>query len=248
LGYLPPKAKITAAAQQFPLDLCAGVATSANERSFSEMSPQMTGLPSPTLSPTAEERTLEILASIRQAFAEKGFDGASMQDLARAAGMSVGNFYRYFPSKAAIVQAMCGYDLAEIQQEFSEIRASDNPMAGLRARILAHLADEGETKDGQLWAEITAAAMRKPEIGEASRQMEETITALMTETFARATRRRSEDARARYQGQCQLLVMLVKAMAIRTAQCGPASPALAAQVVAVIDRILAEISTDVAES
>lgn len=37
-----------------------------------------------------------------------------MQDLARAAGMSVGNFYRYFPSKAAIVQAMCGYDLAEI--------------------------------------------------------------------------------------------------------------------------------------
>jgi hypothetical protein len=53
-----------------------------------------------------------------------------------------------------------------------------------------------------------------------------------------------DEARARYEGQCQMLVMLVKAMAMRTAQCGPAGPALEAQVHAVIDRILADISTD----
>ena len=51
-------------------------------------------------------REYEILDNIRHTFAEKGFDGASMQDLARAAGMSVGNFYRYFPSKAAMVEAI----------------------------------------------------------------------------------------------------------------------------------------------
>ena len=191
----------------------------------------------------AEERSHEILASIRQAFAEKGFDGASMQDLARAAGMSVGNFYRYFPSKMAIVQAMCGYDLAEIQGEFAEIEKAEEPMAALRARILAHF-DEEQLKDGQLWAEITAAAIRKPEIGEAARQMEETIVTLLTTIFARVTGRPEAEARARYEGQCLMLVMLVKAMAMRTAQCGPAGPALEAQVHAVIDRILADISTD----
>lgn len=196
--------------------------------------------------PAAEERSHEILASIRQVFAEKGFDGASMQDLARAAGMSVGNFYRYFPSKAAIVQAMCGYDLAEIQGDFAEIQTSDRPMACLRDRILNHFSEES-MKDGQLWAEITAAAIRKPEIGEAARQMEETIVSLLATIFAHTTRRSVEDARSRYQGQCQMLVMLVKAMATRTAQCGPASPALAAQVVAVIDRILFDISNDKAE-
>lgn len=200
----------------------------------------------PQTAPTAEERSLEILGSIRQAFAEKGFDGASMQDLARAAGMSVGNFYRYFPSKAAIVEAMCGYDLAEIQSDFAEIQTSDKPMACLRDRILAHF-DEDSLKDGQLWAEITAAAIRKPEIGAAARQMEETITRLLCAIFAKITQRSMEDACRRYEGQCQILVMLVKAMAMRTAQCGPASPALAAQVVAVIDRILTEISNDKAE-
>jgi AcrR family transcriptional regulator len=196
--------------------------------------------------PAAEERSHEILASIRQAFAEKGFDGASMQDLARAAGMSVGNFYRYFPSKAAIVQAMCGYDLAEIQADFAEIQTSDRPMACLRDQILNHFSEEA-MKDGQLWAEITAAAIRKPEIGAAAHEMEETIVSLLATIFAHTTRQSVEVARQRYEGQCQMLVMLVKAMAIRTAQCGPASPALAAQVVTVIDRILSDISNDHAE-
>lgn len=196
--------------------------------------------------PAAEERSHEILASIRQAFAEKGFDGASMQDLARAAGMSVGNFYRYFPSKAAIVEAMCGYDLAEIQGEFAEIQTSDRPMVFLRDRILNHFSEEA-MKDGQLWAEITAASIRKPEIGAASRQMESTIVRLLAAVFAQATRRSLEDAEMRYAGQCQMLVMLVKAMAIRTAQCGPACPALATQVVDIIDRILTDISNDKAE-
>lgn len=202
-----------------------------------------TAAPSPTV---AEERSLEILGLIRQAFAEKGFDGASMQDLARAAGMSVGNFYRYFPSKAAIVQAMCGYDLAEIQGEFAAIQTSDKPMACLRERILAHFGEES-LKDGQLWAEITAAAIRKPEIGEASRAMEESIVSMLSAIFAHVTKRNIDEARRRYEGQSQMLIMLVKAMATRTAQCGPASPALAAQVVAVIDRILNDISNDIAE-
>ncbi|MFN4191876.1 MAG: TetR/AcrR family transcriptional regulator [Tabrizicola sp.] len=202
--------------------------------------------PLPQAAHAPEDRSLEILGSIRQAFAEKGFDGASMQDLARAAGMSVGNFYRYFPSKAAIVEAMCGYDLSEIEGEFAEIQTSDRPMACLRDRILNHFSEES-MKDGQLWAEITAAAIRKPEIGAAARQMEDTITMLLAAIFASVTNRTIDEARQRYEGQCQMLVMLVKAMATRTAQCGPASPALAGQVVAVIDRILAEISNDKAE-
>ncbi len=47
--------------------------------------------------PTAiDRRQMDILEAVHSTFVEKGFDGASMQDLARAAGMSVGNFYRYF--------------------------------------------------------------------------------------------------------------------------------------------------------
>ncbi len=194
----------------------------------------------------AEERSQEILASIRQVFAEKGFDGASMQDLARAAGMSVGNFYRYFPSKAAIVQAMCGLDMADIQKDFADVQGSDAPMQCLRGRILGHFTEEA-LKDGQLWAEVTAASIRKPEIGEVARQMEEGITAFLATVFARITRRSFDDARQRYEGQCQILILLVKGLATRTAQFGPASPALTDQAMGIVDAILNEISNDSAE-
>jgi AcrR family transcriptional regulator len=201
-------------------------------------------LPQP--SHTAEERSHEILFSIRQAFAEKGFDGASMQDLARAAGMSVGNFYRYFPSKAAIVTAMVGLDLAEIQRDFAEILVSTDPMAGLRAKILERLG-ENCSDDGGLWAEITAAAIRKPEIGIAALEMETAIVTHIAEVFARATGRPLADVQVRYAGHAQMLVMLVKAVAMRSSQCGPASPAMAAMVVRTIDMILNDISTDIAK-
>lgn len=194
----------------------------------------------------AEDRSQEILASLRQAFAEKGFDGASMQDLARAAGMSVGNFYRYFPSKEAIIQAMCGMDMAEIQKDFFDVQASDAPITCLRDRILRHFGDEA-LKDGQLWAEVTAASIRKPEIGAFARQMEEDITAFLAAVFASITRRRVDEARARYEGECQMLILLVKGVATRAAQFGPASPALAAEVMRIVDDILTKISTDVSE-
>jgi AcrR family transcriptional regulator len=197
----------------------------------------------PQLTHTAEERSHEILFSIRQAFADKGFDGASMQDLARAAGMSVGNFYRYFPSKAAIVEAMVGLDLAEIQRDFAEIERSDDPMAGLRAKILSRLTEDCQ-EDGRLWAEITAAAIRKPEIGIATLQMEATVVTHMAQVFARVTGRSLADAQERYAGHSQMLVMLVKAVAMRTSQCGPASPAMAAMVVRTIDLILNDVSND----
>ncbi len=69
----------------------------------------------------ADPRVDAILVQARHAFVEKGFDGASMQDLARAAGMSAGNFYRYFPSKAALVEALVNRDLEEVEREFAEV-------------------------------------------------------------------------------------------------------------------------------
>jgi AcrR family transcriptional regulator len=199
-----------------------------------------------TLIPSAEERSYEILGSLRHAFAEKGFDGASMQDLARAAGMSVGNFYRYFPSKAAIVEAMCRLDLREIERDFAEIMTSRDPMTALRAKILEHINGECH-KDGQLWAEITAASIRKAEIASASARMEEEIVANIATVFAHITGRKPDEAIRRYRGQCQVLVMLVKATTIRSSQHGPADAEFAGQIHRIIDQILTDVSNDIAK-
>jgi AcrR family transcriptional regulator len=52
------------------------------------------------------ERCEAIRTALRQVFAEKGFDGATTRDLAKAAGVSEALLYRHFPSKKAMYEAM----------------------------------------------------------------------------------------------------------------------------------------------
>lgn len=122
----------------------------------------------------ANKRVCEILEKVKSTFAFNGFDGASMQDLARAAQMSVGNFYRYFPSKNAIITALVERDLREIESVFETVRAASDPgpvfMQLLRRRI-----ETLPIEDAALWTEVQAAAFRSPEIGALMANMEETV-------------------------------------------------------------------------
>jgi AcrR family transcriptional regulator len=58
------------------------------------------------------EKRSQILAGARQVFFDRGFDAASMGDIARAAGVSKGTLYVYFENKedlfAELVSSECG--------------------------------------------------------------------------------------------------------------------------------------------
>jgi AcrR family transcriptional regulator len=194
--------------------------------------------------PQADHRAVEILEGVRLAFAEKGFDGASMQDLARACGMSVGNFYRYFPSKAAIVAALVTRDLAEVESEFRQIILSPDPMSALRAALRHRIEEDHCAADGQLWAEVTAASLRKPEIAELSRQMEAEVGRYLCIVFASVRGIPAEVARQRYAAHASLLVMMVKASAMHRGETPQAQADLTALTIRTVNRILDEIVHD----
>ena len=52
------------------------------------------------------ERKPQILQAAAQVFLQKGFTAARMEDIAKQAGLSVGNLYRYFPGKLDITLAL----------------------------------------------------------------------------------------------------------------------------------------------
>jgi AcrR family transcriptional regulator len=53
-----------------------------------------------------EERPRDIIAAALAVFAEKGFAGARMEEIARRAGLSKGALYLYFPTKEAMFRAV----------------------------------------------------------------------------------------------------------------------------------------------
>ena len=186
-------------------------------------------------------REQEILVAIRHVFAERGFDGASMQELARAAGMSVGNFYRYFPSKAAMVEAIIRRDLDEVEGQFAMVAQAPDPLLALRLALHARIRHElCDCDDAPLWAEITAAALRKPEIADVTRRMEGEITRYLTRAFACSTGLSESEAEARFSAHARLIVMLVKASAMQAET--PGSEALTLLVLRHVDMLIDEIA------
>ena len=194
-----------------------------------------------------DDRTAAILEGVKRAFAEKGFDGASMQDLARAAGMSAGNFYRYFPSKNAIVAAMIARDLADVQRDFEIVQTSANPALALKQKFEERI-DNLDCHDGPLWAEIDAAALRRADIGEIVDRMEQEIAFFLTTVFARISGLPAEVARARFSGQAAFLVLLFKGASQRLSGRGCQLPDatrrnLRSLILRTIDQTLAEIAS-----
>ena len=191
--------------------------------------------------PTADQRSAEILAAVRMAFVEKGFDGASMQDLARAAGISVGNFYRYFPSKSAIIQALIAADVAMINYDFAEVIASTTPMASLRAMISQRIDDQCDADTGALWAEIEAAARRSPEIGHAACRVEEDVLSCLNRVFAAETGLSPATCAARFAAPALFIMMLFKAATSIDRTPAATRTDLKAHILRAIDQTLADI-------
>ncbi|BBG01800.1 MULTISPECIES: TetR/AcrR family transcriptional regulator [Pseudonocardia] len=107
-------------------------------------------------------RTREVLLqAAAEVFAERGYDGASVDEIAGAAGVSVGSIYSRFGSKRNLFrQLMTQYmerDLIRVRDGFAA-----GPEGGLRA--LDDLVQETATSRRQtlLDAETWASAMRTP--------------------------------------------------------------------------------------
>jgi AcrR family transcriptional regulator len=69
-------------------------------------------------------RRQAIVAAVRGTFAEKGFDGTTTRELARAAGVSEALLYKHFPSKESLYAAMLD-------------ACANGPMAAEFTRVLA---------------------------------------------------------------------------------------------------------------
>lgn len=118
-----------------------------------------------------QEHTDARMRAIRDAanvvFARHGSEKATMQEIAREAGLSPGALYLYYSSKADLLRAVCDEKAEHIQQVFvSAASGAEAPLDALR-RVADHLVEEildaefAAAMAGNL--EMSVAAARDPE-------------------------------------------------------------------------------------
>ncbi len=164
----------------------------------------------PDTSYQPDDRLSAILVAAKNAFAEKGFDGASMQDLARAAQMSAGNFYRYFASKNALIEALIAHDLAEIRTDFGRVQGAEDPMMTFETIFSEHF-DRHDCTDAALWAEIDAMAGRRPEVRQIVLRMEAEIEGYLNAVFGMLSGLTPQAVVQRFPAHATFLIVLFKA-------------------------------------
>lgn len=86
-------------------------------------------------------RAAEIVDAAAFVFSERGYHGASTQDIADVLGIRQASLYYYFPSKEAALEAVCMRGVEGFVEQAAATAAGDEPAPEkLRALILGHLA------------------------------------------------------------------------------------------------------------
>lgn len=90
--------------------------------------------------PRWERRRREVLGIAATAFAEKGYLGASMKDIAERLGVRQASLYYYVPSKEAALAAICEMGVTDFIEQLADILARPLPTTEkIRAAVANHL-------------------------------------------------------------------------------------------------------------
>jgi TetR/AcrR family transcriptional regulator, cholesterol catabolism regulator len=95
---------------------------------------------SPHRPPVSQEKLRLILRHAAQAFAEKGYEGASIRDISRASGVSLAGMYYYVESKQKLLYLIQLYSFRTILARLEKRLAGENdPVERLRILVYNHL-------------------------------------------------------------------------------------------------------------
>lgn len=141
--------------------------------------------------PRAEARKAQVLNAATECFRRQGFHGASMAQISKAAGMSVGHIYHYFENKEAIIAAIVERDLLNLLTITQRIRAASADGDILRAMVddIQNCTEElNNDQDAPLMLEIISEAARNPDVATivqtADRTARERLVELVREGLA----------------------------------------------------------------
>lgn len=186
----------------------------------------------PTKPERDEKRRAEIVAAARHCVLRHGFHAASMAQIAGQAQMSVGQIYRYFENKDAIVHAIVEHIISErLAWIAGTARNTDLPMV-----LAQRMFDREHADDQALLLEVTAEASRNPVVADIVRDADRRLHATaVAAVLADHPRLSAAEASARV----EFMAVLSEGTAFRRVTDQQADPeVLAALYRAVIDLLL----------
>ena len=117
--------------------------------------------------PAADPTRDRLIAAAAEVFAEKGYDKAGVQEIARRAGFTTGAIYGRFRGKAdLLLAAIDSQTHDELDALFAEHRFEDGKTTDILMTVGSHLVTDPFDSGQALLLEAFVAARRDPEVAE----------------------------------------------------------------------------------
>ncbi|KHL25882.1 hypothetical protein PK98_04655 [Croceibacterium mercuriale] len=128
----------------------------------------------------ADQRRRHLLEVARRLFVQQGFHQTGVAQIASESEIKVGQIYRDFESKEAIIAAICEMDVAAwLEEDVLTAAVQQNDLPAIRA-WLARFSQPEDTEEYRLVAEIMAEAGRNERIAESYRALDNRIMASLS--------------------------------------------------------------------
>ncbi len=138
-----------------------------------------------------EFRTAEILSAASKVFGEKGFGRATVEDIAREAGIAKGTVYLYFSSKEEVYRAAFACYVGELKdRSIAALRSAGSVEEAIRAFVATKLAYLEEhflffsVYQSEAWSDIGQGGSLQKSLEASAREQIEELGVVLTEAMA----------------------------------------------------------------
>ncbi|MDF3831571.1 TetR/AcrR family transcriptional regulator [Cupriavidus basilensis] len=132
-----------------------------------------------------EAKRRHILDAAIDCFSRNGFHGTSTAAICAAAGMSPGNLFHYFPTKASIIEAIAQEDQLATAEIFARWSETDDALTAIEEIVLEFMRLASEPVYARISIEIGAEATRNPDVNALFLANEEKVKGRMVSLIKR---------------------------------------------------------------
>ena len=170
-----------------------------------------------TRAETSEARRQLIVETAAACFIEQGFHQTSIRDIAKRAGISVGNLYNHFDSKEALIAEIALLEAQQIDMLERSLSKVGDPQRALDRFVTLYLDYCCQPENTSLSAEIVAEALRNPEIGMGFQENRSRLTAGLADLIEILARSQSTKPRLSSSRCAEFTLDIIEGLAMRCA-------------------------------
>lgn len=185
------------------------------------------------------ERRRIIVGTAAELFAAKGFHQTSIRDIAKRAGISLGNLYNHFSGKEQLIAEIAMLEADELPAILALLQRHEDPFRAIERFAIGYLDYAAQTENAALAIEIAAEVMRSPAIRDGFAENRKSVVTAIAANLSRGISQGFFDQNLDVTETAALILDLIEALALRSSiSGGRATPQSRIALVSMLKKVL----------